>query len=162
MNFDPETEFFDFEQDFAGTLRCIPMRVRLKLDLCAIKLSLRQWSQLTSDERKELLHRACETAAEQKLYHEQLMDLIVARCDEPPRTLKQNDDHLWRNTELVPDCVLSQAKLDAVIAPSLDQWRALHALQRFALVKLARSKHENENYVPALIEFGLAHEGSLS
>ena len=39
-----ELRIFDFEADFAHGLRCIPMVVRLKLDRCLIRLSLKQWS----------------------------------------------------------------------------------------------------------------------
>jgi hypothetical protein len=35
-----------------------------------------------------------------------------------------------------------------------DVWRGLSELQRYALIKLTRDKHENANFVPALIEFG--------
>lgn len=42
---------FDFERDFAGSLRCIPMIARQKLDIIGIKLSLRQWSRFTREER---------------------------------------------------------------------------------------------------------------
>ena len=44
---------FDFERDFAGSLRCIPMIARQKLDIVGIKLSLRQWSRFTRDERRQ-------------------------------------------------------------------------------------------------------------
>ena len=50
---------FAFERDFADSLRCIPMSVRLKLDRCGIKLSLRQWSRLTFSERKWLSTGRC-------------------------------------------------------------------------------------------------------
>ena len=40
---------FDFERDFAGSLRCIPMVARQKLDIVGIKLSLRQWSRFTHE-----------------------------------------------------------------------------------------------------------------
>ncbi|WP_439648941.1 nitrate reductase associated protein [Leptolyngbya ohadii] len=32
----------------------------------------------------------------------------------------------------------------------------LTAMQRFALIKLSRSQHENKNFLPALREFNLA------
>jgi len=35
------------------------------------------------------------------------------------------------------------------------QWKNLNSLQRFALIKLTRGGHENENFIPALREFGL-------
>ncbi|MEN9239052.1 MAG: nitrate reductase associated protein [Thermostichus sp. DG_1_6_bins_120] len=38
---------------------------------------------------------------------------------------------------------------------SLDFWKNLEDLQRFALIKLSRSNHENKNFLPALQEFGL-------
>jgi hypothetical protein len=37
-----------------------------------------------------------------------------------------------------------------------EQWAALSPLQRFALIKLSRSSHENSNFLPALKEFQLA------
>jgi len=160
MSFDPTDDFFAFEQDFAGTLRCIPMKVRLKLDLCGIKLSLRQWSQLLPIIRRQLLHSPCETVNEQVAYRETLVELIAKYCDEPLRTLAGSDDHLWRDVSVVPTCILAQAERDKVSPPDLARWQRLHALQRFALVKLARSQHENENFVPALREFGLTQTGS--
>ncbi|MBD0342498.1 MAG: nitrate reductase associated protein, partial [Microcoleus sp. Co-bin12] len=36
--------FFEFEADFVEALRCIPMKVRLKLDTCGIKLKLQDWN----------------------------------------------------------------------------------------------------------------------
>ena len=38
---------------------------------------------------------------------------------------------------------------------TLDQWAALTPEQRFALIKLSRSDHENENFLPAIKEFHL-------
>lgn len=37
---------FEFERDFAVSLRCIPMIARQKLDIVGIKMTLRQWSRL--------------------------------------------------------------------------------------------------------------------
>jgi len=73
---------FAFESDFAGTLRCIPMIVRLKLDLCGVKLSLRQWSRFTRDDRAALVEDPCETAAEAAAYGAALAGLIAERAGE--------------------------------------------------------------------------------
>jgi Conserved nitrate reductase-associated protein (Nitr_red_assoc) len=35
----------------------------------------------------------------------------------------------------------------------VDQWATLTPDQRFALLKLSRSNHENRNFLPALKEF---------
>lgn len=147
--------FFRFELDFAESLRCIPMSVRRKLDLCAIKLSLKQWSRFLPQEREDLLDLPCETAPEREAYRARLLALIALRSDEPPRLLLRDEQALWRETDRVPNCVLDQAATDRVTPPDAAAWRSLSELQRFALVKLARSQHENENFVPALIEFGL-------
>lgn len=46
---------FDFEADFSGDLRCLPMAVRRKLDLAGVKLKLVQWQGLRSPERRILV-----------------------------------------------------------------------------------------------------------
>lgn len=155
MNVPAHNTLFAFEQDFAGTLRCIPMCVRLKLDLIRIKLSLRQWSQIGADQRRILLDLPCTAPEQQRLYRDTLVALIERYCDEPVKELVKNDDALWQDAHTVPECVIAQATSDHVDPPSRNAWRALDPLYRFALVKLARSKHENENFVPALREFGL-------
>lgn len=53
----PYPGIFAFELDFGGTLRCIPMSVRLKLDQAGIKLSLKQWNKLPPEERRWLVAR---------------------------------------------------------------------------------------------------------
>ncbi len=42
-----------------------------------------------------------------------------------------------------------------VASPTHAEWRALSDLQRFTLTKLTRAGHDNENFFPALVEFGL-------
>jgi hypothetical protein len=39
--------------------------------------------------------------------------------------------------------------------PLVDQWRALSSLKRFTLYKLTRPNHDNDNFIPAMQEFGL-------
>ena len=56
-----DDHLFAFESDFVATLRCVPMAVRLKLDRCEIKLSLRQWSRFTPEDRRRLLAAPCRT-----------------------------------------------------------------------------------------------------
>ena len=69
----------------------------------------------------------------------------------------------WREEGRMPEAVRIQAQADGIAPPTARQWASLLPLQRFALVKLARSKHENENFVPAMREFGLLqqHAGVL-
>jgi len=146
---------FDFEKDFAGSLRCIPMIARMKLDLCGVKLTLRQWSQLSHAERTELVDMPCPSAEGSKAYRERVLALIEERADEAARFLPPENHDGWRHTNAMPDAVRLQADADAISPPTPEQWAVLSPLQRFALIKLARSKHENENFVPAMKEFGL-------
>ncbi len=146
---------FRFERDFSASLRCIPMIARQKLDIVGIKLSLRQWSRFTHDERGRLAEMPCETAAEQEAYRALVLRLIAARTDEPPVWLAAQGLEDWRDGGGMPEAVRVQAASDGVPAPTAAQWQALTSLQRFALIKLARSKHENENFIPAMREFGI-------
>jgi hypothetical protein len=55
----------------------------------------------------------------------------------------------------VPGAVKAKAELLGLPAPSQHLWAGLTPLQRFTLLKLTRDGHDNENFVPALREFGL-------
>ncbi|MBV1838277.1 nitrate reductase associated protein [Acetobacter estunensis] len=146
---------FEFERDFAGSLRCIPMIARQKLDIVGIKMTLRQWSRVSREERGLLVDRPCDTNAEQEAYRALVLELIATRADEPVRFLVTQGLDDWREPDRMPEAVLLQAQQDGVQPPTPAQWAALAPLKRFALIKLARSKHENENFVPALEEFGI-------
>lgn len=146
---------FEFERDFAGSLRCIPMIARQKLDIVGIKMTLRQWSRLSREERGRLVEMLCDTSAEQEAYRALVLDLIAARADEPVRFLPPQTLADWREEDCMPEAVSIQARADGVPVPAPEQWAKLSPLERFALIKLARSKHENENFVPALKEFGI-------
>jgi hypothetical protein len=148
-------QIFDFERDFAGSLRCIPMTVRLKLDLCGIKLSLRQWSRFDRTERAELVRRPCAAIAERRAYRRQLEVLIRDRTDEPVETLAVDADPPWADRTKVAVQVGAQARRKGLPPPNPAAWATLSDLERFALVKLARPGHDNDNFAAALREFGL-------
>jgi hypothetical protein len=145
---------FRFEQDFAASLRCIPMAVRFKLDQVGIKLSLRQWARMNSDERLQLLHQPCANAPELETYRSMVEQALGAQSS-PVDTLPVEPHPAWMQQDEVPEQVVRYAEGAAVTPPTREQWVALSALQRFVLVKLSRAKHDNINFVPALREFGL-------
>ena len=146
---------FQFEQDFAGTLRCIPMAVRFKLDRCGIKLSLRQWVRMAPGERDRMLRLPCDRREEVEAYRRELEELIQLRSTQPPEYLPIEVEPLWADAGSVPDQVVQFAVQVQVSPPNSIQWAALSPLQRFTLVKLSRAKHDNVNFVPAMREFGL-------
>lgn len=147
---------FAFESDFVASLRCIPMAVRLKLDMCAVKLTLRQWSHLDGKMRRQLLDMPCETPAEAQAYRAVL--LAHAAHGDPAR-LKRLDGEtgpIVPSPDCLPQQVCAFALSQGLPAISIEGWARLTGLQRFALVKLSRDNHDNVNFVPALREFGLA------
>jgi hypothetical protein len=151
---DTEQTIFTFELDFAGTLRCIPMVVRFKLDLAGIKLTLRQWSRFERDERQELVLRPCGAEAEVGAYRRHVMDLIALRADEPPVDMPVDPHPAWAATHCVPERLVRHARNLDLTPPTLEQWKAITPLQRFTLFKLTRPGHDNDNFEPAMNEFG--------
>jgi hypothetical protein len=132
------------------------MAVRLKLDLCAIKLSLRQWSCFTPADRHALLHQTFVTPNDIDAFSEDLRALIDQRCDEPAKDLNEDiGAAAWGDAGRTPPIVADYAVSIGLAPPTDAQWASLSVLQRFALVKLTRDKHDNINFAPALAEFGL-------
>ncbi|NJL45476.1 MAG: nitrate reductase maturation protein NarM [Leptolyngbyaceae cyanobacterium SM2_3_12] len=149
--------FFQFEADFVDSLRCIPMQVRLKLDTCGVKLGLNHWHQLSQGERQQLTQLPCDTGPAIAAYRDYLQGLVTGYQGTPAKTLAVEADPAWQKGQSLPAEVLAQAQ-SCGCSLSLDQWQALQPLQRFALIKLSRPGHENLNFLPALVEFGLADQ----
>ena len=150
-----EQRLFSFESEFARDLRCIPMVVRFKLDRCCIKLSLRQWSRMGAANRGKLLIARCDHDTEIDAYGQTVVRLATAHCIEPIRWLPADAAPAWADTTCVPADVIRQAADSGIAPPSPDAWRELSVLERFALLKLARSDHDNLNFVPAMREMQL-------
>ena len=146
---------FGFEIDFAGTLHCIPMSVRMKLDQVGIKLSLKQWNRLPEPERQALIDRPCEGSARTGAYREFLVAAIEAHTRSPVEYASVDASPPWADASAVPARVVAWAQGLGVPPPSAAQWAALTPLQRFALFKLTRPGHSNENFIPAMREFSL-------
>jgi hypothetical protein len=153
MNHD--STIFEFETDFAGALYCIPMAVRRKLDLCGVKVSLKQWNRFTLEQREHLVARECDTNDEIDAYGREVARLLEARAGDTPQFLDRDAGTEWKDTTGVPQRLIAYCEERGVAAPSLAQWASLTELQRFALFKLTRPGHTNENFIPAMREFGL-------
>jgi hypothetical protein len=147
-------ELFQFEADFVDSLRCIPMQVRYKLDTCGIKLKLSDWNQMNLSERAILVELPCSTITETQFYQEYLEKFILERTGVPATQLPIDPLPPWMNTQTVPANIQQKAQeIDATITSS--QWSSLTLLQRFALIKLSLSGHENKNFPKAMAEFNL-------
>lgn len=145
-------QFFQFEADFVESLRCIPMQVRLKLDTCGIKLKLAQWNHLTQDDRQQLVDLPCESNLDIQQYRMTLQQMIWQRTHTEVVDLSVDLAPPWLDNQSIPASVQREAA--ALQVPmTLTMWADLSPLQRFALIKLSRSGHENSNFLPALQEF---------
>lgn len=145
--------FFQFEADFVDSLRCIPMQVRYKLDTCGVKLKLPHWNQFSQAERQQLVDLPCATDTEVRAYRETLHRLVADHGGDRPSDLPIDPAPEWQNATVIPTSVQEQGNTFGV-SLTLAQWASLTPLQRFALIKLSRSNHENRNFLPALKEFG--------
>jgi len=151
-----DAQLFAFEADFVASLRCIPMAVRLKLDRSEVKLTLRQWSRFTLEDRRRLLEAPCRTAPEIAAYRDELVRLVAQRANEAARPLADPPAPVWEQAAETPPVVAAYARSLGAAPPQPHQWAALSDLQRFTLLKLTRDNHDNVNFLPALREFGLA------
>jgi hypothetical protein len=130
------------------------MQVRYKLDTCGIKLKLQHWHSFSTSQRQTLIDLPCHTADEIQIYRENLRSQVFQNLNTYPNDLPIDANPAWLQLESIPSCVLEQLQ-ELEIAIALSQWQKLTPLQRFALIKLSRSDHENNNFLPALREFGL-------
>jgi uroporphyrin-III C-methyltransferase len=150
-----QTELFAFESDFVDSLRCIPMAVRFKLDASGVKLTLRQWSRFTREDRHALLLQPCDTPRERGAYRVALVELVALRSGESAKPLAEPPPSQWREASCTAPVVRAYALALNTRPPTDRQWAALTPLQRFVLVKLTRDSHDNINFIPAMMEFGL-------
>ena len=146
--------YFEFEQDFVESLRCIPMIVRYKLDTCGVKLKLSHWHQFNPSIRQNLVDKPCNTSEEIQSYRAWLRQLVIDQTDTPPKDLLVEQNPAWMDETKIPDIVQEKSQ-EVGIKLELEQWENLTLLQRFVLIKLSRPSHENRNFLPAVEEFKL-------
>lgn len=148
------TIFFQFEADFVDSLRCIPMIVRYKLDTCGIKLKLGDWQKMDHRDRLTLASMPCDTTSEIIAYRTHVQELVLTLTGQPASELPQDTPQEWLDSENIPTPVQTKAaEFNLHLTPQ--QWKNLSPLQRFALIKLSRSGHENKNFPRAIAEFQL-------
>jgi len=148
-------EYFKFEEDFIEeNVRCIPMIVRFKLDVCGIKLKLTEWSKMTVAQRIKLAESPCYTREEVIAYRKYVQHVVWNHLGQEASELQIDNSPSWAMLTEVP--ALFQERLKEVsVSVSLSQWQCLSTLQRFALMKLSSSGHESKNFSKALKEFNL-------
>jgi hypothetical protein len=146
--------YFKFEADFVDSLRCIPMIVRLKLDTCGVKLKLAEWNRFAQPECQQLVELPCDRKPEITAYKDYVSQLISQHTGHEASLLDIDPQPPWSNDREIPESVTTKAAQESVNI-DLSKWANLTTIQRFALIKLTRSQHENNNFLPAVKEFGL-------
>ncbi|MEI2422471.1 nitrate reductase associated protein [Arthrospira platensis SPKY2] len=152
------SHLFKFEDDFVSSLRCIPMAVRYKLDTCGVKLKLAHWNQFPLSVRQQLIQHPTETQNDINTYRNLLQDFASKYTDIPLKDLPVDSQPAWLDASQVPEAVQNKAA-ETHLQISVEQWEKLTPIQRFALIKLSRSNHENANFIPAMKEFNLTDAG---
>jgi hypothetical protein len=109
---------------------------------------------LSQAERQQLVELPCVTETEIATYRSKLRQLVQSHTGDTPSDLSIDPQPAWMDATIIPDSVRVQA---ASIGQAIDleQWAGLTPLQRFVLIKLSRSQHENKNFLPAMQEFHL-------
>ena len=148
-------EYFMFEENFMeNNIRCIPMIIRFKMDKAGIKLKLSEWNRLRIEEKILLAKLKCNCGEEIERYNQYLKGLIKERTGREATILKVDQNPLWKNVCSLPEKLNERlAEFDWQL--SIEQWKDLTCLQRFALLKLCRPGHENKNFPKAMKEFKL-------
>ncbi|NJK39797.1 MAG: nitrate reductase maturation protein NarM [Oscillatoriales cyanobacterium SM2_3_0] len=149
-----ESKHFEFEADFVKSLRCIPMGVRYKLDIVGIKLKLEHWHQFSYKLRQTLVEAHVEEPESIAHYRTLLEDAVKHHSSVPLKELPIDPNPPWNIAVDIPDSVQQKAA-ELNVAITLEDWKSLSPLERFALIKLSRPSHENHNFLPALKEFGI-------
>ncbi|MBE5319957.1 nitrate reductase associated protein [Pedobacter sp. MR2016-19] len=148
-------EYFKFEEDFIEeNVRCIPMIVRFKIDAAGIKLKLAEWSRFLPAERVQLALLPVSTQEQTDKYHQFLIGLITKYTGNQATTMPIEPLPEWGNLHQIP-AMLKEKMAEFQLHISINQWRKLTNIQRFALLKLCRPGHENKNFPKAMAEFGL-------
>jgi xanthine dehydrogenase accessory factor len=151
---EPTPYLFRFEADFERALECVPMLARFKLDACGIKVPLSDWRKLPIIVRRRLLEMPGAEGNQITIYRSYLTEMIERHTRGPVRSLPIGPAPAWSEINAVAPNVVQKAEGLGVNAPSIEQWRRLTPLQRFALVKLAGASR-GRNFLPALREFSL-------
>ncbi|MGV8996173.1 MAG: nitrate reductase associated protein [Parvibaculaceae bacterium] len=146
---------FEFERDFAGTLRCIPMIVRFNLDLCGIKLSLKQWSRMGRESRGEFVALPCGTPDEIETCKDSLVAATRDQARGEPKLIEIEMSLQWKSQTRVPEQIREFVTLKELPLIDLADWTSPSDLQKFALYKLTKASHDNDNFEPAMREFGV-------
>ena len=141
---------FQFEQDFVGQWRCIPLCVRRKLDLIGLKLKLSHWLAMEQAQRQDIVDWSDDSVSLTRLRHH-LQNLTRSMTEGMAKDLPVVLNEPWQRPDVLPD-QLRVAAISRCVDLTVAQWAGLCELERFALCKLARPGHDHHNLDAAFSE----------
>jgi hypothetical protein len=150
-------EGFQFESDFMEDgVRCIPMAVRIRLDMCGIKLRLSEWSKMSDSEKLNVSRWDFSCPEEMSECCGYLKAVVLDRTGNEATMLAIDAHPDWANRSSIPLAVIARLA-EFNWSMTTREWSRYSDLQRFALVKLTRPGHENRNFPMAVKEFRQTH-----
>lgn len=152
-------ELLNFEKEKCRDPRCFPMYFRLKLDVCGIKLSKRDWSSFAPAERERLLAMPCETT-EQLAAFRNTLKTIIQSCNGGSTEIIPAGEAAaslcpWTNKAVMPEAVRQQVDVLTNGKANLSMWALLSDLQRFTLIKLTEPGKVKKELRMVLEEFAV-------
>ena len=142
--------YFNFEDDFIKDLRCIPLCVRRKLDLIGIKLKLTHWQEFNLIEKTKIVNWP---DTKKELFELKIFIKKITSNSKygEAKEIEISSNQPSQDKNIVPEQVIKSA-LERGINISIEKWRNLNELDRFAFCKLIRPNHEHRNLDKALVE----------
>jgi hypothetical protein len=124
----------------------------MKLDLCALHISQRQWNCLPHSVRLALISAPCQSDAEAAQLRQDIARAVHTAGGGNVRYLERQEP-AWQSIEVPTqvDQMLNWLRLPIL---STETWREMSEDKRFAILKLTRQGHA-KNLEAALREFGL-------
>lgn len=130
---------FTFEEETDRTLDCVPLAVRRKLDLAALKISLAGWQSLPRAHRLVLCHLPVDGDGDLDVYREVFCDL-AAQAGAELKALPPLTADAWNPRDIPPR--VAERATELGIELTNDAWRALDEETRYCLWKYATTKDD--------------------
>ncbi len=143
---------YGFESEVYESLDRIPLDVRMKLDRTGTKISLKDWSAFSLQERWALCDLPLEAVGGGGDFISYLLVLVRKYKGEELELVSPPSNLPWEYSGQLPPTVLERSKgLGKPV--SSEEWAQWNPFQRYALDKLSISKNEPEQFREALEEF---------
>jgi hypothetical protein len=107
---------------------------------------------MNQESRQNLMTLPCDIESEIDAYRHYIQDSVWKLTGKSVAELPIDPHPAWEDINTIPDSVQKKSE-EIGVNITVEVWASLTNLQRFALIKLSRSSHENKNFLPALQEF---------